>query len=132
MNIHEEKLKKIFHECDQHIVRINSLSTKMKANIPLDKHKYLTLTDDEVEYIDQFLFRFSNLQDTIEEKLFKTILLYLEEKIENKQFTDILNNLEKLDLLDDANIWRQLRNDKNELAHNYDDIPEKTSVIINK
>jgi hypothetical protein len=130
MNIYEEKLKKIFHECDQHIVRINSSSTKMKANISLDKLKYLALTDDEIEYIDQFLFRFSNLQDTIGEKLFKTILLYLEEKVENKPFIDILNSLEKLGLLDNANIWRQLLNGRNELAHNYDDKPEKTSAII--
>lgn len=132
LNIHEEKLKKIFNECDKHIIRINSSSLKMKSNIPLNENKYLNLTDNEVEYIDQFLFRFSKLQDAIGDKLFKTILLYLDEKIENKPFIDILNKLEKLELLDDVNVWRRLRDDRNELAHNYDDDPNETSIIINK
>ena len=132
MNIYEQRLIKIFNECDKHIIRINSSSSKMKLNMPLDKNKYLNLLDDEVEYIDQFLFRFSKLQDAIGEKLFRTILLYLEEEIENKPFIDILNRLEKLELLDDANVWRELRNDRNNLAHNYDDDPEETSEVINK
>jgi hypothetical protein len=125
------KLKKIFNECDKHIISINSSSAKMKSNIPLEKNKYLNLTDDGVEHIDQFLFRFSKLQDTIGEKLFKTILLYLEEKVENKPFIDILNKLEKLELLNDVSIWKELRDDINELAHNYDN-PNETSKVINK
>ena len=132
MNIYKQKLIKIFNECDKHIMRINSASTKMQSTMPLDKEKYLNLSDDEVEAIDQFLFRFSKLQDTIGERLFKTILLYLEEKVENKPFIDILNRLEKLELLEDANIWRELRNDGNNLAQNYDDDLEKTSEVINK
>jgi len=132
MNIYKQKLLKIFNECDKHIIRIQSASTKMQSIMPLDKDKYLNLSDDEVESIDQFLFRFSKLQDAIGEKLFKTILLYLEEKIENKPFIDILNRLEKLELLVDVNVWRELRNDRNDLAHNYDDDPEETSEVINK
>ena len=132
MNIYKQKLIKIFNECDKHIMRINSASTKMQSIMPLDKDKYLNLSDDEVEVIDQFLFRFSKLQDTIGERLFKTVLLYLEEKVENKPFIDILNRLEKLELLDDANVWRELRSDRNDLAHNYDDDPEETSEVINK
>jgi len=132
MNLYEEKLIKIFNECDKHIIRINSSSSKMKLNMPLNKNKYLNLLDDEVEYIDQFLFRFSKLQDAIGEKLFKTILLYLEENIENKPFIDILNRLEKLELLENIDVWRELREDRNNLAHNYDDDPEETSEVINK
>ncbi len=132
MNLYEEKLIKIFNECDKHIMRINSSSAKMKSSMPLTKDKYLDLLDDEVEHIDQFLFRFSKLQDSIGEKLFKTILLYLDEKIENKPFIDILNRLEKLKLIEDVNIWRELRDDRNNLTHNYDDDPEETSEVINK
>lgn len=132
MNIHEEKLLRIFNQCDKHIERINSASKKMQSFMPLDKEKYLDLSDDEVEHIDQFLFRFSKLQDAVGEKLFKTILLFLEEKIDNKPFLDILNRLEKLELLEDVAVWRALRNDRNELAHNYDDDPEETSEVINK
>jgi len=100
--------------------------------MPLDEIKYLNLTDDEVEHIDQFLFRSSKLQDTIGEKLFKTILLFLDEDIENKPFIDILNRLEKLELIESANIWRELRKDRNDLSHTYDDEPEEMAKSINK
>jgi len=132
MNLYQKKLEKIFHECDKHILRIKSATKKMSSSMPLDEIKYLNLTDDEVEHIDQFLFRFSKLQDTIGEKLFKTILLFLDEDIENKPFIDILNRLEKLELIESANIWRELRKDRNDLSHTYDDEPEEMANSINK
>jgi len=127
-----EKLDKIFYECDKHIQRLNSASKKMQKFMPLDSKKYLTLKDDEVTYIDQFLFRFAKLQDSIGQKLFKTTLLYLNEDIEGKPFIDILNLMEKLQLLESANTWKELREDRNELAHNYENEPDHMSETINK
>jgi len=126
-----EKLSKIFYECEKHILRLNSAAQKMSSFMPLDSKAYQNLSDDEIGYIDQFLFRFAKLQDAIGQKLFKTILLFLKEDIEGKPFIDILNILEKLNLLDDANVWKQLRDDRNELAHNYEDEPEQMSETIN-
>jgi len=34
-------------------------------------------------------------------------------------------------LIDDANEWKCLRDDRNELAHNYEDEPEEMSESIN-
>jgi hypothetical protein len=128
----DEKLQKIFYECDKHIQRVNSASTKMSLVMPLDGEKYINLNEDEIEHIDQFLFRFAKLQDAMGQKLFKNILLYIDEDLEAKPFIDILNRMEKLNLLDSANVWRELRNDRNELAHNYEDQPEFMSETINK
>ena len=127
-----EKLNKIFYECDKHIQRLNSASINMSDFMPLDSKKYIDLTDDKVSYIDQFLFRFAKLQDAIGQKLFRTVLLYLNEDIEGKPFIDILNLMEKLHLIESANIWKQLRADRNELSHNYEDEPEQMSETINK
>jgi len=127
-----EKLEKIFYECDKHILRINSASQKMAVFMPLDSKKYIDLTDDAVGYIDQFLFRFAKLQDAMGQKLFKTILIFLDEEVEGKPFVDILNLMEKLDLLESAYIWRELRDDRNELSHNYEDESEQMSETINK
>lgn len=65
------------------------------------------------------------------QKLFKNILLYLGESIEGKPFIDILNLMEKLYLIDNITAWRELREDRNELAHNYEDEPEIMSATIN-
>lgn len=104
----------------------------MSAIFPLNKEKYINLTDEEVEPIDQFLFRFAKLQDTIGQKLFKIILIFLDEDIDGKPFIDILNLMEKLHLLESAKEWKELRDDRNELSHNYEDEPEEMSETINK
>ena len=127
-----EKLEKIFYECNKHILRINSATTKMAPLFPITADRYIKLSDDEVVHVDQFLFRFAKLQDTMGQKLFKTILLFLREDIEGKPFIDILNLMEKLNLIKSANTWKELRSDRNELAHNYEDEPEQMSETINR
>ena len=131
-NIIIEKLNKIFYECDKHILRIDSATKKMSYFMPLNSDKFINLTEDEIEHIDQFLFRFAKLQDAMGQKLFKTILLSLNEDIEGKAFIDILHLMGKLYLLEDANQWRELGDDRNELSHNYEDEPEEMSIAINK
>jgi len=132
MNAELERLKKILYECQKHIQRIDSSATKMSPFMPLTKSRYDCLNEDEIEHIDQFLFRFSKLQDAIGQKLFKTILLVLKEDIENKPFIDILNRLDKLELIPDVETWMELRNIRNSLAHEYEDNSEEISKIINK
>ncbi|MCK5720187.1 MAG: hypothetical protein KAH84_09610 [Thiomargarita sp.] len=132
MNVDIERLKKILYECQKHIQRIDSSSRKMATFMPLNQSRYDDLDEDEVEHIDQFLFRFLKLQDAIGQKLFKTILLVLKEEIENKPFIDILNRLDKLELIYDINTWLELRNIRNSLAHEYEDDSEEISNIINK
>ena len=132
MNLDIEKLKKILYECQKHIQRMDSAAKKMATFMPLNQSRYDCLDEDEIEHIDQFLFRFSKLQDAIGQKLFKTILLVLKEEIENKPFFDILNRLEKLELISDIDTWLELRNIRNSLAHEYEDDSEEISNIINK
>jgi len=127
-----EKIAKIFYECDRHLLRIKSASKELENIMPLDKDRYINLSDYNIKALDQFLFRFSKLQDAMGQKLFRAILIYLDEDTEGKPFIDILNMLEKLGLIDSANDWKYLRDDRNELAHNYEDEPEEMSEIINK
>mgnify|MGYP005637103847 CR=1 FL=1 len=134
MNYIEEKIERILFDCEKHIERMSSASKKMNRIMPMSKDTYVNLSDDQVEFIDQFLFRFSKLQDAIGKKLFKNILIYKEDdeqSIQELSFIDFLNILEKLNLLE-AILWRELRNDRNELAHNYEDEPEEMVETINK
>jgi hypothetical protein len=126
-----EKLDKVFYECGKHLARLESASEKMAPFMPLDTQKYTRLSEDEIMYIDQFLFRFAKLQDAMGQKLFRYMLLYLQEEIEDKPFIDILNRMEKLGLIENAHIWKALREDRNELAHHYEDDPAEMSVVIN-
>lgn len=126
-----QRFEQLFSQCDKHIKRLNSAYKEMEAFMPLDEKQYSGLDDIKVRCIDQFLFRFAKLQDVMGQKLFRLILLFLEEDIKNLPFIDMLNKLEKLNLIN-ANQWRELREIRNELAHSYDDEAVKMSMAINK
>lgn len=104
----------------------------MSVFMPLDASKFEQLDEDEIEHIDQFLFRFAKLQDAMGEKLFVLILEFLkEEQPKTKPFIDVLNRLEQLGLLDDKNIWLELRKTRNQIAYQYEDEPQQAAEALN-
>ena len=131
MNSNQLKLQKIINECDKHILRMNSAYKKIVASLPLDAESYTKLNEDEVEHIDQYLFRFAKLQDAIGKRFFKVIFVSLEEDIEDISFIDLLNRLEKLNILDSTEQWLELRKIRNVLSHTYEDESEEMSIAIN-
>ena len=70
--------------------------------------------------LNSFLFNFSKLQDKIGAKLFRKTLYKLKE-IDNEDLPmiDILNILEKLNILNNTIKWDELREIRNSLAHEY-------------
>ncbi len=114
----ELKLSRILYECDRHAEMIDHAFKKIKPYLPLHTRAYQDFSGDQIGYIDQFLFRFSKLQDTMGEKLFPTMLYLLGEDFDNKPFIDLLNRLEKLELLSKYR-WLELRKIRNEVAHEY-------------
>ena len=66
------------------------------------------------------------------EKLFLLILEFLkEENTTNKPFIDILNRLEQLGLLENKNVWLELRKIRNNIAHQYEDEPQQAAEALN-
>jgi hypothetical protein len=130
--MNDQRIEKLLVQCDKHLARIKSAHSKMSAFMPLDAIKFQQLSDDEIEHIDQFLFRFAKLQDAIGEKLFVLLLEFLkEENTKNKPFIDILNRLEQLGLLTDKNVWLELRKIRNNIAHQYEDEPQQAAEALN-
>lgn len=106
------------HECNQHRHRLLVAKKNLQTIVPLDVEKYSNLSDENISFIDQMIFRFSKLQDSMGEKIFPAILLLNGEDIKSKTFIDRLNRLEELNLLNKEE-WMQLRKDRNEIAHEY-------------
>ena len=126
------RIEKLIAECDKYLQRINGASLKMALFMPLDAAKYQQLGEGEIEHIDQFLFRFAKLQDATGEKLFILLLEFLkEENTRNKPFIDTLNRLEQIGLLNDKNIWLELRKIRNNIAHQYEDEPQAAADALN-
>jgi hypothetical protein len=118
MNEIEAKLINILYECNQHKKMINMSYKKLEPHFPLEVQKYVRFDLEKIGFIDQFLFRFSKLQDSMGEKLFTTVMFLLGEDFSKKPFIDLLNRLEKIELLY-KDEWMELRRVRNDVAHEY-------------
>jgi len=131
LNVDKIKLQKYFNECDKHLQRIEEAYGDIEESLPLSVVKYKNLTKDEVQDIDQYLYRFSKLQDTLGQKIFKAIVEIYEPTTEAIPFLDMLNLLEKLNFLESYKEWISLREKRNKIAHQYDDEPYEMTEAIN-
>jgi predicted nucleotidyltransferase len=131
LNLENLKIEKIFKECSKHLQRISEAYNDMSAFMPLTATKYENLSKDEVQAIDQYLFRFSKLQDSMGEKLFRVLVGRFEENIDKLSFLDVIKKLEKYIDMNIANEWRDLRNIRNLLSHEYEDDAIEMANSIN-
>ncbi len=65
------------------------------------------------------------------QRLFKAMLGVLQEEVEYVLFLDIVHKLEKLQLIESAETWQELREIRNAIAHEYDDSPELMTQALN-
>lgn len=91
----------------------------LKNIFPFDTKSFKELSPEQVSRTDQLIYRFSQLQDTIGNKLFPLILEGLGEYTSNMPFIDILNTLEKLSIIEGAEEWLSLREIRNLVTHEY-------------
>jgi hypothetical protein len=103
--------------------------------MPLSVKRYNSLDEAYISTIDQMIFRFSKLQDTMGDKIFPSILELNGEKVKVMTFIDRLNRLEELELLY-KDEWMGLRKDRNEIAHEYsfnkDEVVDSINLIFNR
>ena len=130
-NTFQEKI----YECNKHIEKMNDAKEYLKDIMPLSLEKYMLLDKIESSFIDQLNFRFSKLQDTMGESLFKSILIMSKEEVKKKTFLDILNRLEELEIIN-KNEWLKLREVRNEIAHEYsfnqEEVVDNINLIFTK
>jgi hypothetical protein len=103
----------------------------MTVFMPLTATKYENLSKDDVQAIDQYLFRFSKLQDSMGEKLFRVLVARFEGNIDRLSFLDVIKKMEKYIDMDIANEWQDLRNIRNQLSHEYEDDAIEMANSIN-
>jgi hypothetical protein len=130
----EKTFKEKLYECDKHVEKITVSKNHLHAFMPLSVETYLKLNDVDISFIDQLIFRFSKLQDSMGEKIFPAILVLAKEEVKKKTFIDILNRLEELEILDKAE-WLKLREIRNDIAHEYsfnkDEVVDSIIAIYN-
>lgn len=81
--------------------------------------------------VNSFLFNYLKIQDRIGTKVFKKVLYELREINDYSiPMIDVLNTLEKLNIIEKADEWDRLREIRNNVTHDYpSDIDERIENI---
>ncbi len=89
-----------------------------------------TLSEDKIRVTDQVIFRFGRLQDAIGARLLPALLQLMQEWKDEAPFIDKLNRAEKLGLIPSALQWQELREIRNQTAHEYPTQPELVAANL--
>ena len=127
-----ERLSREFDICDRHIQRIDEALEAMHTDIPMSVDSYTNLDENQIRCMDQFIFRFSKLQDAMGAKIFRYVLEYLDEDVSALPMRDILNLLERYHFIDSADEWGYIRELRNEIAHDYPLMENDIVSVLNE
>lgn len=121
-------LEQIKKELNIHFTRIDALLPELKSYIPFSEEDFADT--EKIKTIDAFIYRFTKVQDRMGEKFFSLVLQNLYEFKSNMALIDVLNRLEKLELLDSADKWIEFRKLRNTLTHEYPDNEDEIMEAI--
>lgn len=119
-------------ECEIHLKRIEESIADLQNCLPMSEDIFERLGKDEIRIIDQLIYRYTKLQDKIGATLFKNISVYLEGDSRKRTFIDMLNILEKHEVIESVEKWDKLRELRNMLTHEYENDPSQQIEIINE
>jgi len=111
--------------------RMQYANSQVNRFFPLTTEIFNSFSDATIGNIDQLIFRFTKLQDELGNNTFRFLLEYLREDIAEKPFRDILNILERLKIIESADIWLSLRELRNDLTHDYPEMIDETVDKLN-
>ena len=133
-NIHaatRQRLQDTVRECARHLHHMRSAMTELTPLQPFQADTLSHADDTTVRNIDQFVYRFTKLQDAMGQRLVPATLRVLGEPFEGWSMIDRLNRLEQLGFVDSADSWQAHRETRNRLTHEYPDAPEIQAAEIN-
>jgi hypothetical protein len=131
MDILDIKIEPILRECTSHAERIEWALETFSLHLPLNPGSLHALDNVSIAVLDQFLYRFTKLQDSMGTRLFPALASAITGNDALKPFIDILNLLEKVEVIKSVSDWQELRVLRNNLAHEYPDNDEATVAAIN-
>jgi hypothetical protein len=128
----QERLRLALAESQGHLDRLNYAARATAALFPMEAGRYQRLSAPEITLLDQMLFRFGKLQDSIGQRLLPAILRAGQEWHEQETFLDKLNRLEKLGAVPSALGWVELRELRHSAMHEYPDDPALNAANLTR
>ena len=125
------KVESALLEGEAHRLRLVSGTGKLMPFLPLASGSLEGLADETVSYPDQFIYRFTKLQDAMGTRLFPALVCMITGSDAPRPFLDILNQLEKVGIISSSETWQTLRALRHNLAHEYPDSSEQCVATLN-
>jgi len=117
-------------EFDRNLYHLGRYANRLRA-LKLERHDAFAVPDDAIiEAIDLFVLRFLKTVDASTRRLFPAILREQEEYEEGMALIDVLNRMEKLGWIAEAERWRAARERRNQVTHEYPDAPQIRVAIL--
>lgn len=110
--------------------RLNSSLVRLQADFPLTGERLTTDDESLFERLDAFRVRYADLQDAIGNKLFRSILLVLDEKSIN--MAETLSKMEKYAVLSSVDEWRLMWEIRNSFSHDYPDAEQERAQTLTR
>ena len=117
--------------CHRHATLLAWSKNQLAPRLPFDPQELENLTPMDLAVLDQFSMRFSRLQDAMGTRLFPMILELTKEPGE-LTLIDKLHRLEKIGAIVSADAWLDLREIRNNFAHDYPQEPEERAALLNQ
>ncbi|MGE0566264.1 MAG: hypothetical protein AB7O50_17325 [Pseudolabrys sp.] len=116
-------------ECRKHVRHLRRAQEAIGSMGPLDARRLEAFSDDEIRIVDQFIYRYTSLQDTLGQKAFKYLLDATQEPVPpTATFIDRLHVLERLGVLA-VSEWENTRIIRNRLVHDYPDAEKRRQIL---
>jgi len=122
-------LEHVKKELNIHFSRLDMILPELISYLPFSEQDFNDI--EKIKTIDSFIYRFTKVQDRMGEKFFPLVLAELYEYKSNMAFIDVLNRLEKLELLESSDAWIEYRKLRNTLTHEYPDNEDEIIEAIN-
>jgi len=130
--INLKALQAVLKECRTHAEVLQD-AIKELGDARFDENTVMQIDVQQRRLLDQLAYRFSKLQDSMGMKLFPALLELTEEPLpEDATFAEKLQRLERLGALGSVERWRELREIRNQLAHEYEDAPALKAAVLNR
>lgn len=124
------KLGAVIEECGRHVRYMNYARSRLPR--PVSEAHFADPRDEFIAALDQFAFRFIRLQDALGWGALRLVLVEVfREPMEDAPFRDVLDRLEKLGVIPDAQRWEESRAIRNMFTHDYPETPAAKAASLN-
>lgn len=126
------KLNEMINIADIHANRIKRAEPGLQQIFPITTEKAGNLSDQEIMLIELLISRFAKLQDYLGNIMINELLKYTKDYQDKFTMIDKLHKLERLEIIESADLWEEMREARNHIAHEYPDKPALMAKYLNQ